>query len=121
MREDGRLGPLARGLIRKGIREKLQPPTQQELARRLRVHEDTISHWLTGSGGGPPSIKQLQELCKLFDLTPNDLLLEPEELEVSRRVEVRQAARLVLDRLFDEEANGPGPSPGPANGGMPHQ
>lgn len=46
--------------------------TQREVAERLNVSEKTISKWETGNG--MPEVSLMLPLCKLFNISINDLL-----------------------------------------------
>ena len=45
--------------------------TQQDVAGRLRKSTNAVSNWELGNTS--PSIDDLMELCKMFDVTPNQI------------------------------------------------
>ena len=48
--------------------------SQKDLAEKLNTTVKTISHWETGYS--EPSISQIIELCEVFALNPDELLLK---------------------------------------------
>ena len=48
--------------------------SQKDLAEKLNTTVKTISHWETGYS--EPSISQIIELCEVFEVNPDELLLK---------------------------------------------
>ncbi|MDE7084364.1 MAG: helix-turn-helix domain-containing protein [Clostridia bacterium] len=46
--------------------------TQRELAEKLNISEKTVSKWETGNG--LPEVSLMLPLCKILDITVNELL-----------------------------------------------
>jgi len=116
MREDGKLAQNARKVLQLAMRDI----PREEVARKAGIKKDTLEHWVGGSGVSGISLRGLQRLCNVLNLTPNDLLLEPEELEVSRRAEALLVAHELLNRLLEQElSDGPVAGDGLANGREP--
>lgn len=52
--------------------------TQQQVADSIGISRQAISQW--ESGKSTPDVETLQLLCKLYNITPNELLIESENL-----------------------------------------
>lgn len=56
------------------IKEAMQAKglTQTKLAEMLGVRQNTISQWITETN--EPNVETILRLCRLLDVTPNELL-----------------------------------------------
>ena len=59
--------------------------TQQQVADTINVTRQAISQWENGKSA--PDLETLKRLCSLYEITPNDLLLDKES-PISRAEEV---------------------------------
>lgn len=76
MRLVGSEEKLNRGVYIRNFRKKARL-NQAELAHLLNVHETTIRRW--ERGGGEPDLSELAKLCKVLDVSSDDLLNGPAE------------------------------------------
>lgn len=84
------------GLFIKSLRKE-KSLTQREVAEQLNVSEKTISKWETGKGF--PDISLMLPLCKIFDISMNELL-SGERLDEKQYIEKAEEniVTLVNDR-----------------------
>ena len=83
------------GLFIKSLRKE-KSLTQREVAEQLNVSEKTISKWETGKGF--PDISLTLPLCKLFDISMNELL-SGERLDEKQYIE--QAEENIVSLVND--------------------
>jgi transcriptional regulator with XRE-family HTH domain len=116
MRDDGKLAKAAK----RRIKDANWYHRREEVAKELGVTPDTVKHIFNGSGFSGLSLRVFQKLSNLVGLTPDELLLEDEELEASVQQEAERVHRQWNDdfavwrlRRAADQDEGPSP-PNPA-------
>ena len=71
--------------------------TQQEIADQLHKSLNAISQWELGNTS--PPIDDLVELCKIFDVTPNQLCGWDENVELNNFIKKTEDAASRLEEL----------------------
>lgn len=68
--------------------------SQAELAEKLNVSVQTVSRWETGKS--IPDALQVQTLCEILSLTPNELLLEETDVQPQTELSVEETALIAI-------------------------
>lgn len=77
--------------------------TQAGLAEKLNYSDKAVSKWERGES--MPDVLTLVELAKLFDITVNDLLMDPNEIPASTEGGLEKAMERVAERTLKRKAN----------------
>ena len=71
--------------------------TQAELAERLNYSDKAVSKWERAES--MPDVLTLVQLAELFDVTVNDLLVDPDEILEKTDNKMEQAAKRYWDQI----------------------
>ena len=75
--------------------------TQQDVAERLHKSTNAISNWELGNTS--PSIDDLLELCKMFDVTPNQICGWDECPDLIAYINETEAANQIVADLKEQK------------------
>ena len=76
--------------------------TQAKLAERLNYSDKAVSKWERGES--MPDVLTLTQLAELFDITVNDLLIDPDALPAQSNV-VERAVGKAVEKTFKRKAD----------------
>ena len=74
---------------------------QQELADRLGKSKSVISNWERGENS--PDVESCAQLCKILDVTPNELFGWEMNLEYDRWLEDQAEIIIEMNKIADEK------------------
>lgn len=74
---------------------------QQDLANRLGKSKSVISNWERGENS--PDVETCAELCKILDVTPNELFGWEINLEYDRWLEDQTELLEEMNKIYDEK------------------
>lgn len=74
--------------------------TQRELAAQLNISDKTVSKWETGNG--LPEVSLMLPLCKMLDISVNELLLGE---KIAEQDYVQKSEEVIMDLMREREEN----------------
>lgn len=81
---------------------KMNNFTQQDIAKRLGKSVNAISNWELGNTS--PPVDDLVDLCKMFDVTPNQIMGWDECPKLKRYINETEGAKEMVEELQKQKA-----------------
>ena len=77
--------------------------TQKKLADTLQLSQTAVTNWIKGKNA--PDIDTLMEICRIFDVSINEIISEPSQLLISKEAQLFTEKYSVLDAHGKELVN----------------